>query len=247
MTKVEGKKDTIDMQNESQQLIFEEIKQDNHQKKADFIEDYGAGTHLPRHLPLSAYSKLTDIPGPTLKRYALNHSDYIDVRKVGTEYRISYDSLDVIKFIRECYQSGKKRLAVNEALEASNFHPILIDTQLEKQQQQHSNVSNEVLAAILQELKEIHQELAVQTSLNHDLQEEMAVIKNSYAAALEYNLQGQLSKDVQQPSEAIEEEKEDNTPIEDTEAVEDQEKVDFDPTALNMWQRLRYVFTGKVK
>lgn len=79
----------------------------------------------PQYISISEAESLTNIPNATLKRYILNHPNFINYIKAGREYRINLNDIDTLKRIRKLYNEGLKKDVVNTRLEESGV-PVTI-------------------------------------------------------------------------------------------------------------------------
>jgi hypothetical protein len=83
------------------------------------------------YMGITEAEALTGIPNATLKRYILNHAQFIHFKKMGREYRISITEIEKLKIIRKMYNEGHKMDVVNEKLEAEGL-PITITSNSEE-------------------------------------------------------------------------------------------------------------------
>ena len=83
------------------------------------------------YLSITEAEVLTGIPNATLKRYILNHPQFIHFKKMGREYRIRSTEIEKLRIIRKLYNDGHKMDAVNEKLEAEGL-PVTITSNSEE-------------------------------------------------------------------------------------------------------------------
>lgn len=129
-----------------------------------------------KYLSNTEASEMTGIPVATMKRYMLNHSDYVNYKKVGREYRIAESSLEVLNYIRGLYNEGILQQDVNERLMNSKYdkfifveekteeNPIsLLNSEVKslkdmlKEQGDYMKVQSEYLKAQNEQIKELRQ------------------------------------------------------------------------------------------
>jgi len=83
------------------------------------------------YMGITEAEALTGIPNATLKRYILNHPQFIHFKKRGREYRIRITEIEKLKIIRKLYNDGHRMDVVNEKLEAEGL-PITITSNSEE-------------------------------------------------------------------------------------------------------------------
>jgi hypothetical protein len=83
------------------------------------------------YMGITEAEALTGIPNATLKRYILNHPQFIHFKKMGREYRIRITEIEKLKIIRKLYNEGHKMDVVNEKLGAEGL-PITITSNSEE-------------------------------------------------------------------------------------------------------------------
>ncbi len=83
------------------------------------------------YIGITEAETLTGIPNATLKRYILNHPQFIHFKKMGREYRIRITEIEKLKVIRKLYNEGHKMEVVNEKLEAEGL-PVTITSNSEE-------------------------------------------------------------------------------------------------------------------
>jgi len=123
------------------------------------------------YIPLSKGVELTGITNATLKRYMLNHAEFINYRKVGREYRLNINDLEKLKLIRKYYSSGMKRDEVHQKLEIEGY-PVTF-TVNESEELDIISVNQELseMKKMLQ-LQNLHQEKLI-GELKQELKQEM--------------------------------------------------------------------------
>ncbi|WP_245602162.1 hypothetical protein [Peribacillus kribbensis] len=62
---------------------------------------------------------LPDIPENSLKRYLIEHEEYLNFKKEHNRYRVHVSEVEKIKLIRKFYSEGLKKEEVNSKLEES--------------------------------------------------------------------------------------------------------------------------------
>ena len=90
----------------------------------------GASLNDAVYIGITEAEALTGIPNATLKRYILNHPQFIHFKKIGREYRIRITEIEKLKIIRKLYNDGHKMDVVNEKL-ATEGLPITITSNSE--------------------------------------------------------------------------------------------------------------------
>ena len=88
-------------------------------------------TRKPYFISISEAETMTGIPNATLKRYVLNHPQFITYKKEGREYRILLSDMEKLKRIRQLYNDGLKKDGVNERLEADGL-PVTLTSYSEE-------------------------------------------------------------------------------------------------------------------
>lgn len=88
---------------------------DNH------MNDTPENTANTDYISISEAEKITGIANATLKRYILNHSQFVPHKKQGREYRIRLSDIEKLKLIRKYYVDGLKKDDVNLKLEAGGL------------------------------------------------------------------------------------------------------------------------------
>jgi hypothetical protein len=68
---------------------------------------------------------LPEIPENSLKRYLLEHQEYLDVRKEHNRYKVHASDIEKLKLIRQFYSEGLKKEEVNAKLDEAGI-PIVI-------------------------------------------------------------------------------------------------------------------------
>lgn len=124
-------------------------------------------------ISISEAEELTGIPNATLKRYMLNHEQFIYFKKEGREYRIKVTELDKLKYIRKLYTEGLKKEAVNERLERDGV-PVTITFNPEE--------SETGLVSVNAELAEMKNMMKAQMNFNHHLLQELEEMKEATKA-----------------------------------------------------------------
>jgi hypothetical protein len=121
-------------------------------------------------------SEYTNIPPETLKRYLINHEQFLNFKKEGRRYKISIESLDLLKKIRELYSEGLLKEDVNDNL-ASDGLPITITV---KNQDEKGSISiNDELSEIRKMLQQQEQQMTQQMQFNQKLVEELQKVSQT--------------------------------------------------------------------
>lgn len=150
----------------------------------------------PEYIPLSKAVELTSIPNGTLKRYMLNHSQFVDFKKVGREYRININDLEIIKIIRTLYNQGLKQNAVDEKLESEGIpvtitipeenNSSLVNVNEELSQLKNMvQLNNNVQEKLISELMELKQEINRKDATILNFMKESMESRKEIASALE--------------------------------------------------------------
>jgi hypothetical protein len=151
-----------------------------------------------KYISISEAEQLTGIPNATLKRYMLNHSEYIQFRKKGREYRLKITELDKLKLIRKLYNEGLKREDVNERLEAEGI-PVTITL---------DEYENKSLISVNEEIAELKKLLNMQMQFNQHLLKEVQELKqivNRKEAEMIQELRNSMQEVKQETLKALEE------------------------------------------
>lgn len=119
------------------------------------------------YISISKAEELTGIPNATLKRYVLNHSEFIQFKKQGREYRIKVTELEKLKLIRKLYNEGLKKEAVHERLVAEGIPVTIIVNESE----------DKSLVFVNEELTELKNMLKMQMEFNQHLLQELHELK----------------------------------------------------------------------
>jgi hypothetical protein len=120
-----------------------------------------------KYISISEAEELTGIPNATLKRYMLNHSEFIQFKKQGREYRIKITELEKLKLIRKFYNEGLKKEAVNERLVTEGI-PVTITL---------NESEDKSLVSVNEELAELKNMLKMQMEFNLHLLQELHELK----------------------------------------------------------------------
>lgn len=121
-------------------------------------------------------SEYTNIPPETLKRYLINHEQFLNFKKEGRRYKISVESLDLLKKIRELYSEGLLKEDVNDHL-ASDGLPITIT--LKNQENKGSISINDELSDIKKMLHQQEEQMKQQMQFNQKLVEELQKVNHT--------------------------------------------------------------------
>ena len=114
------------------------------------------------------YQKHLNIP--------INHEQFLNFKKEGRRYKISIESLDLLKKIRELYSEGLLKEDVNDNL-ASDGLPITITV---KNQEEKGSISiNEELSEIRKMLQQQEQQMTQQMQFNQKLVEELQKVSQT--------------------------------------------------------------------
>lgn len=116
-------------------------------------EQVTVDTGKPYFISISEAETMTGIPNATLKRYVLNHPQFITYKKEGREYRVLLSDIEKLKRIRQLYNDGLKKDAVNERLEADGL-PVTLTSYSEE---------GADLVSMNEEMEEMKRLLRVQT------------------------------------------------------------------------------------
>lgn len=158
-----------------------------------------------RYLTNADASEVTEIPVATMKRYMQNHADYVDYKKVNREYRVRESSLEVLKYIRSLYESGKRQDEVNECLVNSHFDKFIFVDE-EKEESSLVILNNEV-KSLKDMLKEQGEYMKVQSEYlkaqNEQIQELKQAIEDRDNRLYEYL--ERLENKVDEPAIELEE------------------------------------------
>ncbi|KGP71289.1 hypothetical protein [Pontibacillus yanchengensis] len=122
-------------------------------------------------LGLTEVQELTGIPKATLKRYLINHQEFIEVKKVGRQNKLKATDLDTVKTIRQLYNDGYKREDINAKFKG----PQVMD-------QLPPHTSNKELGDDVKEIKRLllsqQRENEQQRQFNEHLLYEIRQLKN---------------------------------------------------------------------
>jgi len=154
-----------------------------------------------QYISISAAEALTDIPNATLKRYMINHDQYVDYRKIGREYRINVADIETLKYIRSLYNAGMRKEVVNEKLHSEGM-PVTITFP------SGDEADQKALISVNEELAEVKKMLQAQMQFNKQLVEEVdtlkSIIKNEFQQQL-LGIQGSHKASEEQLEKRLEE------------------------------------------
>lgn len=151
-----------------------------------------------KYISISESEQLTGIPNATLKRYILNHSEFIQFKKQGREYRIKVTELEKLKLIRKLYNEGLKREDVNERLEAEGI-PVTITL---------DEAEEKGLISVNEEIAEMKKLLNMQMQFNQHLLKEVQELKrivNRKEVEMIQELRNSMQEAKQETLKALEE------------------------------------------
>ncbi|MFD0051499.1 hypothetical protein ACFVHQ_19635 [Actinomycetes bacterium NPDC127524] len=88
---------------------------------------------------------LPDIPENNLKRYLMEHKQFLDFKKEHNRYRVHVSEVEKIKLIGKFYSEGLKKEEVNAKLEESGLHVTI----------NHDAEKNKSLVSVNQEMSDM--------------------------------------------------------------------------------------------
>ncbi|MYL33535.1 MerR family transcriptional regulator [Pontibacillus yanchengensis] len=122
-------------------------------------------------LGLTEVQESTGIPKATLKRYMINHEEFIEVKKVGRQNKLNAADIEKLKRIRQLYNDGLKREDINARLRGPE---VINHTSTEAQTNEVKEDIKEIKRLLILQLRENEQ----QKQFNEHLLYEIRQLKN---------------------------------------------------------------------
>lgn len=156
-----------------------------------------SSSHNPiKYLTTSQVVEIVGFNDTSLKRYLNNHSDFIDWKMVGRQYRINADSIPIIQQVRKLYENNYQRDEIEEFLHNEGT-PVTITVD------NKDTEDNKPIISLNEDIKDVRTLLHQQLRENEQLKQDINELKETSE-----DIHDELLKNNEQVKQELEEVKE---------------------------------------